>query len=150
LSTMLFYCGYVQRYFEFGVIDMGKTARELSKEELRTYRPLQALDDFQKDPVVAERRERAWKVARGAADLLKTGYGATRVVVFGSLALKTPFTPWSDIDLAVWGIKPEQYFSAAGAAMDMGLNSGIKVDLVDPENCSKEFQADIEVGGIEI
>ena len=83
----------MQRYFEFGVIDMGKTARELSVEELRTYRPLQALDDFQKDPVVAERRVRAWKLALAAADLLKTGYGATRVVVFGSLAQKTSFTP---------------------------------------------------------
>ena len=129
---------------------MGKTARELSTEELRTYRPLQALEAFQKDPAVAERRERAWEVARAAADLLKIGYGATRVVVFGSLAQKTPFTPWSDIDLAVWGIKPEQYFGAAGAVMDMGLDSGIKVDLVDPQNCSKEFQADIEVDGIEV
>ncbi len=129
---------------------MGKTARELSTEELRAYRPLQALEAFQKDPTVAERRERAWEVARTAADLLKTGYGATRVVVFGSLAQKTPFTPWSDIDLAVWGIDPEQYYSAVGAAMDMGLDSGIKVDLVDPQNCSKEFQADIEVDGIEI
>jgi len=129
---------------------MGKTARELSTEELRAYRPLQALEDYQKDPAVAERRERAWEVARAAAGLLKIRYGATRVVVFGSLAQKTPFTPWSDIDLAVWGIKPEQYFAAAGAVMDMGLDSGIKVDLVDPENCSKEFQADIEVDGIEV
>ncbi len=129
---------------------MGKTARELSTEELRAYRPLQALEAFQKDPTVAERRERAWEVARTAADLLKTGYGATRVVVFGSLAQKTPFTPWSDIDLAVWGIGPERYYSAVGAAMDMGLDSGIKVDLVDPENCSKEFQADIEVDGLEV
>ena len=127
---------------------MGKTARELSIDELRTYRPLQALEAFQKDPAVAERRERAWKVAQAAAELLKTGYGATRVVVFGSLAQKTPFTPWSDIDLAAWGIKPEKYFSEAGDAMDMGLDSGIKVDLVDPQDCSKEFQADIEVDGI--
>ena len=129
---------------------MGKTARELSTEELRAYRPLQALEAFQKDPAVAERRDRAWKIARAAAGLLKIRYGATRVVVFGSLAQKTPFTPWSDIDLAAWGIKPEKYFSAAGAAMDMGLDSGIKLDLVDPQNCSKEFQADIELDGIEV
>lgn len=129
---------------------MGKTARELSPEELRAYRPFQALEAFRKDPAVAERRDRAWVVARAAADMLRIEYGATRVVVFGSLAQKTLFTPWSDIDLAVWGIKPEQYLSAAGAAMDMGLDSGIKVDLVDPENCSKEFQADIEADGIEI
>jgi len=59
---------------------MGKTARELSTEELRAYRPLQALEAFQKDPAVAERRDRAWKVARAAAGLLKIRYGATRVV----------------------------------------------------------------------
>lgn len=127
---------------------MGKTAGELSIKELRAYRPWQALEDYQRDPVVGERRERAWKIARSAAEFLKMRYGAKRVVLFGSLAQKTLFTPWSDIDLAVWGIAPEEYFSAAGAAMDMGLNSGIKVDLIDPENCSPEFQADIEKDGI--
>lgn len=129
---------------------MGKTAKELGEEELRAYRPWQAMEDYQKDPSVLERRERALKIARSAAEFLKMRYGAKRVVIFGSLAQETLFTPWSDIDLAVWGIKPEQYFSAAGAAMDMGLDSGIKIDLVDPEDCSKEFQTDIEVEGIEV
>ena len=127
---------------------MGRTARELSTKELRAYRPWQALEDYQGDPVVAERRERAWKIARSVAEFLKMRYGAKRVVVFGSLAQKTPFTPWSDIDLAVWGIAPEEYFSATGAAMDMGLDSGIKVDLIDAETCSPEFQADIEKYGV--
>jgi len=127
---------------------MGRTAREFSTEELHDYQPLQTLEFFRKDPAVAKRRERAWEVARAVADLLRTEYGATRIVVFGSLARKTLFTPWSDIDLAVWGIKPEQYFSAAGAAMDMGLDFGIKVDLVDSENCSEAFQADVAVDGI--
>jgi len=129
---------------------MGKTARELSTEELRAYRPLQALETFRSDPAVAKRREHAWKVARAAADLLRTKYGAARIVVFGSLARKTLFTPWSDIDLAVWGIKLELYLSAAGAVMDMGLNLGIKVDLVEAENCSEAIHADIELDGIEI
>ena len=137
-----------EAYMEFEGIDMGRTARELSIEELRTYRPLQALEDYQRDPLVAERRERAWEIARSVAEFLKMRYGAKRVVVFGSLAQKTPFTPWSDIDLAVWGIAPEEYFSAAGAAMDMGLDSGIKVDLIDAETCSPEFQADIEKYGV--
>lgn len=129
---------------------MGKTAKEINTEEYMRYRPFKTLEDFGKDPAVAERRVRAWEVARAVANLLRADYGATRVVVFGSLVRKTLFTPWSDIDLAVWGIKPEQYFSAAGAAMDIGLDSGIKVDLVEPETCSKEFQADIEVDSIEI
>lgn len=131
-------------------LGMGKTARELSTKELRDYRPFQAMEVFKKDPGVAQRRDRAWRVARAAADLLRSEYGATRVVVFGSLSRRTLFTPWSDIDMAVWGIKPERYFSAAGAAMDVGLGSGIKVDLVDPKNCSQAFQENIEVDGIEI
>lgn len=129
---------------------MGKTARELSTRELRTYRPLQALETFRSDPAVAKRRENAWKVARAAADLLRNEYGATRIVVFGSLVQKTLFTPWSDIDLAVWGIKPDLYLSAADSVMDMGLPVGIKVDLVEAENCSEAIHVDIEADGIEI
>jgi len=129
---------------------MGKTVRELSPEELLAYHPFRAIEAFRKDRAVAERRDRAWEVARTAADLLRIEYGATRVVVFGSLAQKPLFTPWSDIDLAVWGIKPEQYLDAAGAVMDMGLDSGLKIDLVQPEKCSKDFQTDIETDGIEI
>jgi predicted nucleotidyltransferase len=129
---------------------MGKTAKELSTEELRAYRPWQTLESYQKDPVVADRRERAWKVARAAAELLKTRYGANQVVVFGSLAKKTLFTPWSDIDLAVWGIAPEEYYSAAGDAMDIGLDSSIKVDIVDTKDCSPEFLAVVDQYGIEL
>lgn len=133
----------------FEVTEMGKTARELNEKELRSYRPWQALSDYQRDPLVAERRERAWKVARAAANLLRIRFGANRVVVFGSLAQKVRFTPWSDIDLAVWGIAPEQFYRAAGAAMDIGLDSGIKVDIVDAEDCSSEMQEMIHRDGIQ-
>ena len=46
------------------------------------------------------RKERAWTVARRAAHLLRTAYGATRVVVFGSLSIGTCCDERSDIDLA--------------------------------------------------
>ncbi len=129
---------------------MGRTARDLSVEDLEAFRPLLALKSFQQDPLLTERRSRAWALARSAADLLKREFGATRVVVFGSLARKAVFTPWSDIDLAVWGIKPEFYLRAAGAAIDMGLEQEIKIDIVDAENCSEAFYAEIEEMGIEV
>ena len=129
---------------------MGKTVRELSTEELRAYRPWQALEDSEKDPTVAERKEWAWKIARSAAETLKMRFGAKRVVIFGSLAQKTLFTPWSDIDLAVWGIAPEDYYSAAGAVMDIGLEHGIRVDVVDPEDCEPQFLLEIEKEGIQL
>jgi len=129
---------------------MSKTAQDLTIEELRSYRPWLNFERYQKDPEVAKRMERAWEVARTAARLLKTHYGATRVVAFGSLVHKTLFTPWSDVDLAASGLPPEDYYNAAGAAMDLGLELGIKVDVVDTEDCSPDFLEDIKKEGIEL
>ena len=129
---------------------MARTAKEISTQELRSYRPWLTMERHRKDHEVSRRREGAWRVARVAAETLKSRYGATRVVVFGSLARKTGFTPWSDVDLAVWGIAPEDYYSAAGAAMDIGLEEGTRVDVVDPGDCGPQFLADIEQEGIEL
>jgi predicted nucleotidyltransferase len=129
---------------------MAKTASELSREELRSYRPWLSMERHQKDAEVSRRREDAWTVARVAAEMLKRRFGATRVVAFGSLARETVFTQWSDIDLAVWGIAPEEYYRAAGAAMDIGLEDGIRVDVVDPGDCGPQFLVDIEEEGIEL
>jgi predicted nucleotidyltransferase len=129
---------------------MSKTASELTKEELRSYRPWLNMERHRKDPEASKRRDDAWKLARVAAGMLKKRFGATRVVVFGSLARKSVFTPWSDIDLAVWGIAPEKYYRAAGAAMDIGLEEGVRVDVVDPEDCDRQFLKDIEQEGIDL
>ena len=129
---------------------MAKTASELRQEELRSYRPWLSMERHRKDPEITRRREDAWRVARVAAEMLKKRFGATRVVVFGSLAHKTVFTQWSDIDLAVWGIAPEEYYRAAGAAMDIGLEDGIRVDVVDAGDCGPQFLAEIEQEGIQL
>jgi uncharacterized protein len=129
---------------------MAKTASELSTEELRSYRPWLSMERHRKDPEVSRRRDDAWRVARIAAELLKKRFGAKRVVAFGSLARKTVFTQWSDIDLAVWGIAPEEYYRAAGAAMDIGLEDGIRVDVVDVGDCGPQFLAEIEQEGIQL
>jgi predicted nucleotidyltransferase len=89
-------------------------------------------------------------VARLAAEMLKKRFGATRVVVFGSLSRESKFTPWSDVDLGVWGIAPEDYYRAAGAAMDTGLENGIRVDVVDLADCGPQFLLDIEKEGIDL
>ena len=129
---------------------MAKTASELSTEELRSYRPWLSMERHRKDPEVSRRRDDAWRVARIAAELLKKRFRAKRVVAFGSLARKTVFTQWSDIDLAVWGIAPEEYYRAAGAAMDIGLEDGIRVDVVDAGDCGPQFLAEIEQEGIQL
>ena len=129
---------------------MARTARDLSIKELRSYRPWLNLERYENDPEVAKRRERAWEVARAVARQLKTRYGAIRVMAFGSLAHKSRFTPWSDVDLAAWGIQPQDYYSALGTAMDLGLECGIRVDVVDPATCSEVFLKGIEQEGIEL
>jgi len=91
------------------------------------------------------REARAWEVARRAAALLVSRFGATRVVVFGSLARPDAFTPWSDVDIAAWGLQPRDTFAAVAALL--GLDSEIEVNLVDVGACSPELLAAIESEG---
>ncbi len=74
---------------------------------------------------------------RAAAQLLKQKYGATRVVVFGSLVHEGRFTRWSDVDVAAWGLGMHDTFRAIGDVMD--LSSEIEVNLVDVNTCGSEI-----------
>ncbi len=91
-----------------------------------------------------ERQAKAWAVARQAAALLKTHYHAARVVAFGSLTQSSRFHPWSDVDLAVWGLSPADYFEAVARVLDVGAD--IKVDLIRAERCKPFLRSAIESG----
>jgi len=84
------------------------------------------------------RRELAWKVARHAAGLLREQFGASRVVIFGSLVRGQSFSRWSDIDLAAWGLRPNDYFVAVARLQD--LSPDFEIDLVAMEHCRPELQ----------
>ena len=88
------------------------------------------------------------RTARQAARLLRRDFGAHKVVLFGSLAAAERFLPWSDIDLAAWGIPAEQYFRAVAAVT--GLSAEFKIDLVDPADCKPGLAAAIEHEGVEL
>ena len=94
------------------------------------------------------REERAWVAARNAAALLKERFRATKVVIFGSLVHKGTFTRWSDVDIAAWGISPEDTFRAIGAVMEM--SSDIEVNLVDVGTCRPSLLTVIEEQGLEL
>lgn len=123
---------------------MARTALDLTDEELQAYRPGREPDEQE----VTERWERAWEVARIAARLLREGFGATRVVAFGSLARRVWFNPWSDIDLAAWGIPADQFYRAVAAVT--GVSPDFEVDLVDPEGCRPAVRRFIEREGIDL
>ncbi len=67
---------------------------------------------------------------RAAAHLLRS-LGATEVFVFGSAA-KGVLRPDSDVDLAVMGLPPQVFFSAASKAADLLRRPVDLVDLDEP------------------
>jgi len=85
-------------------------------------------------------------LARQAAALLKTQYGAKRVIVFGSLVHDRCFTRWSDVDLAVAGMTWPTYLHAWSAVE--GLSKEIAVDLVEIETASDRLRRVIEREGV--
>jgi predicted nucleotidyltransferase len=126
---------------------MSMTALELSPEALKRYSPEKAIRRRKSASNVelSKRRRRAMMAARKAADLLRREFGANGVFVFGSLARRGEFTPWSDVDLAAFGIPPSRFFEAVGAVT--GLSSEFKVDLVDIDTCPLSMREAIETEG---
>jgi hypothetical protein len=69
-------------------------------------------------------------------------------MAFGLLVHEGWFTPWSDVDIAAWGIQPEDTFRAIGVVMDVSRE--IEVNLVDVGACSPSLRATIEREGVEL
>ncbi len=128
-------------------LPMSMTALDLSPEELKKYRPLEAIRKRRAkfSAEIASRRRRAMSLARKAARLLKSEFGAKEVILFGSLARRVGFTRWSDIDLASRGIPSDRYL----AAMDtvLYLDPEIRIDLVELETCLPAMRKSIEEEG---
>ena len=126
---------------------MSLTARDLPAEDLKKYRPLEAIRRrrAKMSAEISSRRRRSSLVARKAAKLLREEFGATEVILFGSLARRGSFTLYSDIDLAARGIAPERFF-AASAAIE-GINLNFVIDLVELETCPPALLKSIEKDG---
>jgi len=128
---------------------MARTALDLTHQEWQAYHPGETGDRAARsDPTTAEktRRQQAQQVARQAAQMLRQQFGASKVVVFGSLARNARFTPWSDIDLAAWGIPPHQFYAAVAAVT--GLSAVFKIDLIDPQSCSPSLHEALDREGL--
>lgn len=106
---------------------------EISADKMADYlamaRRRHAREQAQMRAALQAREALAWQLARRAAQVLKEDFGASRVVVFGSLVQPGMFNLHSDVDLAAWGIQPEDTFRAIGAVQD--LSSEIELNLVD-------------------
>lgn len=127
---------------------MNMRTEKLAKYYKERY-PFTFIKDVTKDEsFLINRYEAAWETAKKAAAVLKSSYDASKVVVFGSLTDRSSFTPWSDIDLAVWGIPENRFYAAVGAVT--ALTADFKIDLVDAMDCRKSLSKAVEIEGIEI
>ncbi len=122
------------------------TATELTSEQVTAYRVAAWRRHEREQKELMLREERAWMLAHRTAALVREQFDAQRVALFGSLVHEGCFTQWSDVDIAVWGIRAEDTLRAIGAAMD--LDGKIEVNLVDAATCSISLLATIEQEGI--
>ncbi|MDB9525398.1 nucleotidyltransferase domain-containing protein [Oscillatoria sp. CS-180] len=88
----------------------------------------------------------AWGQVQQIAQCLHHEFGATRVIVFGSLA-RDRFTENSDIDLAVEGITANRYFEAVAKANEY---SDRWVDLKPFEALDDHFRQRVLETGVDV
>jgi len=95
-----------------------------------------------------KRKEQALEAAEACIRLLKERFGARRVILFGSIAGQGTWHGRSDIDLAVEGLAPAEFFPAYSACRDL-LPRGLELDLVPLERAYPEMRARI-LGEVEM
>ena len=117
----------------------------MTDEQLRAYRRTADHRRREEAARIAERRRRAHEAARLAAELLRGRFGATVVILFGSLADEEWFGPRSDLDLAASGLRADEYFGAVAALQ--GLLGEFEADLVDLDRCGPTLRARVLATG---
>jgi predicted nucleotidyltransferase len=126
------------------------TALELTREEWQPYieaaRRRPTLHDF--SPVEHHEREQLLSRIHEAAAILKSRFGARRVILFGSLADAEWFTPDSDVDLAVEGLAADAYWQAWRLTEE--IIGDRTVDLVDIETAKESLLRAIRRYGVEL
>jgi predicted nucleotidyltransferase len=124
------------------------TALELGPEGWRPYAEavVSRRSSVAKTEHEVRERERLLSLVRQVAVLLKARFGAKKVILFGSMAHEAWFASDSDIDLAVEGIKAQDYWRAWETAEK--LIEGRLVDLIDLESASGSLRESIERYGV--
>ena len=137
-----------------------KNANAVSDSPISPERQAQILariqSDRQREPQRIEkmrkRQKVGMKIAKQAAEILKTEFNASKVALFGSLLVPENMYERSDIDIAVWGLTKDQAFSAWGV-----VNSRIDlhgdfphIDVVPVENAFPHIQRSIKRSHLEL
>lgn len=97
-------------------------------------------------PADAAARADLLKRVRSAATMLRTHYGAKRVILFGSLAHEAWYAADSDVDLAVEGLAGDTIWRAWRAVEE--IVGDRPVDLVEVETARESLRSAIERTGV--
>lgn len=126
------------------------TALELSRTGWQGYLKRARDKGEHRAPLAADQqeRERMLALVRQAAQVLKSRFGAKRVILLGSMVRPGLFTSHSDVDLAVEGLQADAYWEAWRAVED--IIEDRSVDLIDMEGSSESMRRSIERYGIDI
>jgi predicted nucleotidyltransferase len=126
------------------------TALELSREEWKPYieaarrrpspRGLTATDQVERENLLVRIRK--------AAEVLKSRFGATRVVLFGSLAYPEWFTEDSDVDLVIEGLEGKDYWEAWRVTEEIIGNR--LVDFIEMETIGESLRRAVHRSGVEL
>lgn len=126
------------------------TALELERGEWRRYQRglLRRSVPRQLTPEEQRERDRLLARVRELAKMLKRQFGVRKVVLFGSLARMSWFTPGSDVDLAVEGLETRKYWRAWKLAEEIIADR--PVDFVEIESVSDSLKKAIDRYGVEL
>jgi uncharacterized protein len=126
------------------------TALELGPEGWKPYAEafLRRRGPAERENIEIEERARTLSQVRELATMLKEKFGAKRVVLFGSMAHEDWYTPDSDIDIAVEGLSPEDYWRAWEELEDKIRDR--PVDLIEIESASEPLKKSIDRYGVEL
>ena len=123
---------------------MSKTAYELPRTMWNMYKPF---NQVREEDALKSIKAEAFKIAYAIKQELVSRFRANRVMLFGSLS-RNDFKKHSDIDIAVWGISPADFYKAV--AFVTGISKNWEVNLVDADDCSSSLLDTILKEGIEL
>ena len=92
--------------------------------------------------LLEHRRQEAIGVAEQCAQILRQEFGATQIILFGSLRGDAPWHWQSDLDLAVSGISDEALWQAH-QKLALVMPNWLKFDLVDLEQVAPQVRSRI-------
>jgi len=124
------------------------TALELGKQGWKPYinKARIFIKEKKEDPFISKVRLNLLDKVKDAANVLRKKYHVTNIILFGSLAHKIGFSQYSDIDIAVEGILPHEYWQIWNFFEDEITD--FPVNVVDYNDVAEPVKQSIQRNGI--